>query len=43
VSNLTAQERHAISERNQRVVRKGRIGTKNFPRLLEMYERLVTG
>ncbi len=43
VSNLTAQERHAISERNQRVVAERADWDKNFPRLLEMYERLVTG
>lgn len=41
VANLTSQERKAISERNQRVVAERADWDKNFPRLLEMYERLV--
>ncbi|MGC2248618.1 MAG: glycosyltransferase family 4 protein [Terriglobales bacterium] len=41
VANLTTQERKTISERNQRVVAERADWDKNFPRLLEMYERLV--
>ncbi len=41
VANLTSQERKTISERNQRVVAERADWDKNFPRLLEMYERLV--
>lgn len=41
VANLTAQERKTISERNQRVVAERADWDKNFPRLLEMYERLA--
>ena len=41
VANLTPQERKTISERNQRVVAERADWDKNFPRLLEMYERLV--
>ena len=41
VANLTRQERKTISERNQRVVGERADWDKNFPRLLEMYERLV--
>jgi glycosyltransferase involved in cell wall biosynthesis len=41
VANLTPEERKTISERNQRVVAERADWDKNFPRLLEMYERLV--
>jgi L-malate glycosyltransferase len=41
VANLTRHERKTISERNQRVVAERADWDKNFPRLLEMYERLV--
>jgi len=41
VAKLTAQERKAISERNQQVVAERADWDKNFPRLLEVYERLV--
>ena len=41
VANLIPQERKTISERNQRVVAKRADWDKNFPRLLEMYERLA--
>jgi glycosyltransferase involved in cell wall biosynthesis len=41
VANLTPQELEAISERNQRVVTERADWDKNFPRLLEMYERLT--
>ena len=41
VANLTPQERKTISERNQRVVAERADWDKNFPRLLEMYERLA--
>jgi L-malate glycosyltransferase len=41
VANLTPQERKTMSERNQRVVAERADWDKNFPRLLEMYERLV--
>ncbi len=41
VANLTPQERKKVSERNQRVVAERADWDKNFPRLLEMYERLV--
>jgi L-malate glycosyltransferase len=41
VANLTPQDRMTISERNQRVVAERADWDKNFPRLLEMYERLA--
>ena len=41
VANLTPQDRKSISERNQRLVAERADWDKNFPRLLEMYERLV--
>ena len=41
VANLTPRERKTISERNQRVVAERADWDKNFPRLLEMYERLA--
>jgi L-malate glycosyltransferase len=41
VANLTPQERKTISELNQRVVAERADWDKNFPRLLEMYERLA--
>ncbi len=40
-AKLTAQERKAVSERNQRVVAERADWDNNFPRLLAMYERLV--
>jgi len=43
VANLTPEERKTISERNQRVVAERADWDKNFPRLLEMYERLAGG
>jgi glycosyltransferase involved in cell wall biosynthesis len=43
VAKLTPQEREEISERNRRVVAKRADWDKNFPRLLEMYERLAGG
>lgn len=43
VANLTPQERKTTSERNQRVVAERADWDKNFPRLLEMYERLAGG
>lgn len=42
VANLTPQERKTIAERNQRAVAERADWDKNFPRLLEMYERLVS-
>jgi L-malate glycosyltransferase len=41
VANLTPQERKTISERNQHVVAERADWDQNFPRLLEMYERLA--
>ncbi len=41
VANLTPPERKTMSERNQSVVAERADWDKNFPRLLEMYERLV--
>ena len=41
VANLTLGERQDISESNQRVVAERADWDQNFPRLLEMYERLV--
>jgi L-malate glycosyltransferase len=41
VANLTVQARKTISERNQRIVAERADWDKNFPRLLQMYERLV--
>jgi glycosyltransferase involved in cell wall biosynthesis len=40
-ANLTAVQRNHISERNQCVVANRADWDQNFPRLLEMYERLV--
>jgi glycosyltransferase involved in cell wall biosynthesis len=42
VAKLTPEERGAMSERNQRVVAERADWDKNFPRLLQMYERLIT-
>ena len=41
VARLTPQQRKEISERNQRVVAERADWDKNFPSLLEMYNRLV--
>lgn len=41
VSQLTPAEREAIAKRNQCIVAERADWDKNFPRLLEMYERLV--
>jgi L-malate glycosyltransferase len=41
VAQLTPEERKAIAERNRRIVAERADWDKNFPRLLEMYERLV--
>ena len=41
LAKLTPQERTTISERNRRVVAERANWDKNFPRLLEMYERLA--
>jgi glycosyltransferase involved in cell wall biosynthesis len=41
IARLTAQQRKEISERNRRVVAERADWDKNFPRLLEMYNRLV--
>lgn len=41
VAHLTPEERKAIAERNQRIVGERADWDKNFPRLLELYERLV--
>jgi glycosyltransferase involved in cell wall biosynthesis len=43
VAQLTPEERRAIAERNQRIVAERADWDKNFPRLLEMYEHLVSG
>ncbi len=40
-AQLTFAERNAIAERNQRIVAERADWDKNFPRLLEMYERLI--
>ena len=42
VANLTPQERKTISERNQLIVAERADWDKNFPRLLEMYEHLIS-
>ena len=41
IARLTPQQRKEISERNRRVVAERADWDKNFPRLLEMYNRLV--
>jgi L-malate glycosyltransferase len=41
VAELTPQERMAISERNRRVVAQRADWDKNFPLLLQMYEKLI--
>jgi len=41
IARLTPQQRKEISERNRRVVAERADWNKNFPRLLEMYNRLV--
>jgi len=41
VAELTPQEREKISECNRRIVAERADWDKNFPRLLEMYKRLV--
>jgi glycosyltransferase involved in cell wall biosynthesis len=41
VAQLVPAEREAIAERNQRIVVERADWDKNFPRLLEMYERLI--
>lgn len=40
-ARLSSEERKLFSERNQRIVRERADWDRNFPRLLEMYERLV--
>lgn len=40
-ARLSPEERHAISVRNQRIVSDRANWDRNFPRLLEMYQRLV--
>ncbi len=40
-ASLSAERRTLISEKNQQVVRERADWDRNFPRLLEMYERLV--
>jgi L-malate glycosyltransferase len=41
-AKTTPQERSAIGERNQRIVSQRADWDRNFPRLLEMYDRLVS-
>jgi glycosyltransferase involved in cell wall biosynthesis len=41
VANLTSQQRKTMSDRNQTVVAERSDWDKNFPQLLEMYDRLV--
>jgi len=42
VAKLSPVERKAISDRNQRIVAERADWDQNFPRLLNMYERLVS-
>jgi L-malate glycosyltransferase len=42
-ARLSPEQRRLFSERNQRIVEERADWDRNFPRLLEMYERLVVG